>query len=519
MQSSAVVVHAALLDLEPMRALLESCYSPNRHGQPRRDPILMLRCLFVGAFCGIPAINRWVAHLKTHAELRVICGLGPQDKPPGVGTFYGFIDRIFDGPWRSPRQRPVRPSELLHGDHGRFARKVEQERDDDKAARKAALDGPDDARIKHEVKEAMERLDDPLPNDFAHRLELLLWMVGVLPSLADGLFEGQRHISVGADGSAVCTHASGEGKQLCGCTVDRCGCERLYSDAEAQWGWDHALKTHFFGYRIHGHIARVATFDLPLHIDIAPANMLDASMGIVGDVRVHKLQRELGVDLDIGFAPRDKGYDAEAYYKLLLKLDQVPVIPLKGKAVYSTHSEGFGFDAEGHPMCKGGVAMLRHAFVRSVQTTIYHCPAKYVGRDTDGKLVRKVDLSRCPLGVLCVPMSESTMKPLVYVRSTVNPRLHPGIDRSSPEFKSRLADRTATERYNSFAKVARGMEDRPFRRQHLYHLYGTLCAVEMHLNARLTRRLGKLDIHSVQDLFGVLEALLAQQGVQAADAA
>ena len=50
-------------------------------------------------------------------------------------------------------------------------------------------------------------------------------------------------------------------------------------------------------------------------------------------------------------------------------------------------------------------------------------------------------------------------------------------------------------------------------------LYGTLCAVEMLLNARFTRRLGKLDIHSVQDLFGVLEALLAQQGVQAADAA
>jgi hypothetical protein len=55
------------------------------------------------------------------------------------------------------------------------------------------------------------------------------------------------------------------------------------------------------------------------------------------------------------------------------------------------------------------------------------------------------------------------MGPVVYVRTTDDPRLYPPIPRDSTTFKKLMARRTGCERSNSFKKVASRLGERPCR--------------------------------------------------------
>ena len=120
-----VVLALALLDLEPARPTLESCYAQRKGGRSPRDPVAMLRCLVLMGLLGITSFNEFVKRLRRRVELVVLCGFEPDDAP-GASTIYDFCHRLLDGPREQLGNVPERdtppPSEQLQGSRGRFRR-------------------------------------------------------------------------------------------------------------------------------------------------------------------------------------------------------------------------------------------------------------------------------------------------------------------------------------------------------------------------------------------------------------
>jgi len=109
-QQAALVLWT--LDLEPARPVLAQGYAPNPRGGKPKDPVMMLRGLLLMLLVGQPSINRWVEDLRASRVLQVLAGLDPDAADcPGVGTFYGFLHRVHDGPIRNTCQHTERPSE------------------------------------------------------------------------------------------------------------------------------------------------------------------------------------------------------------------------------------------------------------------------------------------------------------------------------------------------------------------------------------------------------------------------
>jgi hypothetical protein len=69
------------------------------------------------------------------------------------------------------------------------------------------------------------------------------------------------------------------------------------------------------------------------------------------------------------------------------------------------------------------------------------------------------------------------MGPVVYVRTSDDPRLYPPIPRDSADFKALMARRTGCERSNSLKKVTYRLGERPCRSA--THFLVRLCLVSL----------------------------------------
>ena len=304
----------SLLDLEPARPLLAQCYSGRRGGQPPRDPVAMLRCLLLMIMCGHTDPNRWCKRLLGEPELKVISGFTADEQRPGVGTFYDFFGRLLDGPYQVRcAHQAQRPSERVQGRS--FARHLLQEKAAVKAQTQDALATEKGGLVELLADQAIAQRACRLPQDLTQRLNELLLRCTVLPSAKLGFLGDLRRLVVSGDGTALASHASGDGHTLCECRaqgVPRCDCPRFYSDPEATWGYDSARERYYFGYRLHVMTTRGDGEDLPLQVQLEGAHTPDVLQGIVGISRLSRRLAESDMPVRLFAAVYDKGYDAEA---------------------------------------------------------------------------------------------------------------------------------------------------------------------------------------------------------------
>ena len=87
--------------------------------------------------------------------------------------------------------------------------------------------------------------------------------------------------------------------------------------------------------------------------------------------------------------------------------------------------------------------MRRHSYAASQHRLYYNCPVK---RPThrEGQVQWVAHVAECPRQVLCQPATQ--MGPVVYVRTSDDPRLYPPLPRDSATFKALMARRTGCER-------------------------------------------------------------------------
>ena len=81
------------LDLSAVDRIMQDLYS--RQGAQPRQPSSMLRSLLLMIMMNVVSITHWVETLHTSPFFAILSGFQPWDIP-GVGTFYDFIDRLWN---------------------------------------------------------------------------------------------------------------------------------------------------------------------------------------------------------------------------------------------------------------------------------------------------------------------------------------------------------------------------------------------------------------------------------------
>jgi len=221
-----------------------------------------------------------------------------------------------------------------------------------------------------------------------------------------------------------------------------------------------------------------------MHVSIAPASETDYTQSMKDLDRLKKALKEHGFDWEISHVVYDAGHDSLGNYEYLMDDDITPVIALNPRK--GTHSSPSGsatrVNEDGVPVCKAGMLMRLCGYVKKKHRVIYNCPVK---RPThrNGQHRWNTFPDECPHKVLCDSVTK--MGPVVYIKSTDDPRLYPPLPRNSPRFHELMDKRSCCERSNSTKKVTYHLGERPCRSDTHYLVRLYLVSIIEHARAWL----------------------------------
>jgi hypothetical protein len=475
-----------LLDLEPARKYLLTLYSPNPRGRPHYDPVCMLRALILMILLGFKSYTLWSKELRSKPRLAVIAGFAYDSKEhadtPSIGCLYNFIDRLEDGKYQKTCQHYIKPSKIRKGKHLRNISNEKETRQKQKENDIAQYDSIT-KKLKDELNADKEI---PRPDDLLKRMEDILVSCAIIPSAERGMLGDLSKLNLCGDGSALPSGANHYGKPSCEChkNIYKCEHDRFYSDATANWGYDSYRECYYFGHTYYQHIVNHNGHDLPLHVSIAPASETDYTQSMKDFDRLRKTLKEHGLDWKVSHVVYDAGHDSLGNYEYLMGDDITPVIALNPRR--GTHPSPSGSAArvndDGVPVCKAGMLMRLCGYVKKKHRVIYNCPVK---RPTHrkGQHTWNTFPDECPHKVLCDTVTK--MGPVVYIKSTDDPRLYPPLPRNSPKFHELMDKRSCCERSNSTKKVTYHLGERPCRSDVHYIIRLYLVSIIEHARAWL----------------------------------
>jgi hypothetical protein len=237
---------------------------------------------------GESSITVWVRTLQRTPLLARLCG--GTGKVPAVGTFYGFLDRLYP-------DRPRRRNALRRPSGRKLKLRPGQ-------TRPPKRPGATDRVAREADRSARPRVTD--------RWNALL-AASVQQSVARGVIPTTWDLAV--DGTPVESGAYSFGRKVCACPAQRCGCLRRFSDPDALLGWDSYRNRYYFGYNavvltvanaVPGQIAH------PVVVSLArpPANRPD---GITyPDLLVKTQRRYAGTGCRLARVIGDAAFDVDA---------------------------------------------------------------------------------------------------------------------------------------------------------------------------------------------------------------
>jgi hypothetical protein len=198
--------------------------------------------------------------------------------------------------------------------------------------------------------------------------------------------------------------------------------------------------------------------DYPLLTYMPGGNESDYTLSLASFDRLEKALRENGLDITVSVFVGDGHHDSYAHYGYFEEKNVIPVIPLSkpSQKTYPHLSDdsGIRLDTDGVPLCPEGGRMRHHCYDKNKCTHVWSCPAK---RNThrNGRSEYVFHAEDCPAGRDCAP--RSSLGPLVYLKSSTDPRLFPPLPRSGQKFAEIMNQRSAAERCN-FVNDSYGVE-------------------------------------------------------------
>ena len=443
-----------ILNLDPLLPIFAPLYS--KTGRPSINQPEIFRSFVIMNDLGY-SLDKWVDKLLVCPVLAIACGFS--GKPPGVASYYDFIDRIMpldEKPRFKPKKRKPKK---------KYGKK----------------------KMPHKRKGIVQKLVDRIlaGRRFHNRPERLLQeifaRVCVQPSIDLGLVPPSVRIS--GDGTCIKTGASPYGRKTCKCNDFVCDCPRRFSDPNATWGWDSHNERYFYGYS--GYFIstynRTEKLDLPLYLRLVDATRHDSISAVVALAEFMELYPGLAVETFIS----DSASDNYATYELLDAWDINAVIALNKTKDGIRQFPQCVVNEDGVPVCPAGHEMVRAGFCGKDRCRVkWRCP--FV-------------LGRCDIAKPCLDCSDSVYGRVVYTKPEWDLRLFSRIPRGTAQWKSIMKERTAAERVNNRILHHYGLENSKMRGKKRISFYATIAAFNVHLDAQLAKlkATGSFDFFSI----------------------
>ena len=405
------------LDLSYTDDLLRSKYSV--FGPKPRTPSCMQRSYLLSIDFKVYSLTDWAAQLKINPLYAILSGFEFGDTP-GVGTFYDFLDRLWDSDSSvfSPHVLPVKRKKVKKPKlKGTKAESIE----------KISVD-----QLLKQLESGSFSIDDqPYSSLFKiYNKEFLS------QSVERGLLDASD-LSIAGDGTPFVTSARERKHRVCNCSdkgITDCDCDRYFSQPDCDIGWDSSRDCFYHGYDLYMLVAANSESDLPIFPLLNPASKHDSH----GFLEAYFRMKSFLPDFHISKWILDSAHDAMAYYTYCRKNRIQPFIDLNEKrGIKVKYKDDFTIGKDGVPVCKAGRKMNRDGSEPSKARLKYRCP-----------------LASRKYGCSCEnPCSNSKYGRTVHLAVKDNPRLINFPPRNSEEWKMEYNARTSAERSNKREKI------------------------------------------------------------------
>jgi hypothetical protein len=221
------------LDLSFTDTFMADKYS--KFGPAPRTPSCMQRSYLLSIDFKVTSLTEWAAQLKMNPLYAILSGFEPGNTP-GVGTFYDFINRLWDSDddHMSPHIHPLKTKVKKPKTKGTKADSVEKVTVAD-------------------LLPVLEHTDFKLDEQPYSSLFAIYQKEFLDVSVSTGLIHSDA-LALAGDGTPVVTSHRERKKRICKCKengITDCKCDRYFSQPDCDIGWDSSRDCYYHGYDLY----------------------------------------------------------------------------------------------------------------------------------------------------------------------------------------------------------------------------------------------------------------------------
>ena len=207
----------------------------SKFGSAPRTPSSMQRSYLLSIDFKVTSITEWAAQLKINPLYAILSGFEPGNTP-GVGTFYDFINRLWnsDDDHMSPHIHPL---------------KIKVKKPKTKGTKTDSVEKVTIAELLPILENTGFKLDEqPYSSLFKIYQKEFLDV-----SVSTGLIHSDA-LALADDGTPVVTSHRERKKRICKCKengITDCKCDRYFSQPDCDIGWDSSRDCYYHGYDLY----------------------------------------------------------------------------------------------------------------------------------------------------------------------------------------------------------------------------------------------------------------------------
>lgn len=325
------------LDLSYTDELMRSRYSV--FGPRPRTPSCMQRSYLLSIDFKVTSLTDWAAQLKINPLYAILSGFEVGDTP-GVGTFYDFLNRLWDSDSDNlnPHVRPVKSKEV---------KKPKQ--------KGAKAESVEKTTVEHLFK-TLEQKSFSI-DEHPYGSLFRLYQKEFLEQSVKRELITPESLAVAGDGTPVMTSHRERRKRICDCTekgITDCKCDRYFSQPDCDIGWDSSMDCFYHGYDLYMIVASDSDSDLPVFPLLNPASKHDSH----GFLETYFRMKSFLPDFHVNKWLLDSAHDAMPYYLYCRKNGISPFIDLNEKrGIKVKYKDDFTIGKDGVPVCLAGLKM------------------------------------------------------------------------------------------------------------------------------------------------------------------
>lgn len=243
----------------------------------------------------VHSLTDWAAQLKINPLYALLSGFQFGDTP-GVGTFYDFLDRLWDSDSDnlSPHIHPIKKKRV---------KKTKQKGDKAEPIEKVTVE---------QLFQSMEHSSFSIDEQPYASLFKIYDHEFLSVSISKGLID-ISNLSIAGDGMPVTTSARKRKHRICECSkngITSCHCDRYFSQPDCDIGYDSSRECFYHGYHLYILVAANSESDLPLFPLFNPASKHDSH----GFLEAYFRFKAFLPDFHVRKWLLDSAHDAMSYY-------------------------------------------------------------------------------------------------------------------------------------------------------------------------------------------------------------